>query len=196
MHINNTSYHSLRDAPAPASPKLAIFRLQDVCVKVQRGMRGHLRTAGLEISPQIEAIFRWLRRRSIRVGLISNYDREETKTLLDRLGWRIGDAGLIDLVVLDGPKQPNAIRRAIEVAGIQNPANVVTLLDTPKLLSAAAKCEVAFNFGVTSGKYGYSTLEGQPYLALLDTPIQILNQLLQYVTNINEGGVGSDRRLA
>lgn len=164
--------------------ELAIFHLQDVCVRVQKGLRNRLRTAALEKAPQIEATFRWLRRRGIRIHLLSDFNTEQTAILLERLGWTVGPEDLIECVITNQKKCANPIQRAIELAQICDPSKTVVVVDTPELLAFAACARVQYNLGVTSGGCNYQTLQTTHYRALLDNTIQLVNYLLDHLPSL------------
>jgi len=159
--------------------QLGIFRLQDVCVRIQDGMEGFIQTAALEKVPQIEATFRWLRKRDISIALISDGDRSTTETLLQRLGWRVGEEELLQLVLTNQQKRANPVADVIELAGFPNGRTVFSIFDLPHLLQAAHTSQVHLNLGVTNGRCSYAELAAVPNHTLLDGPIQLPNYLLE-----------------
>ncbi|MCX8209407.1 MAG: hypothetical protein ACJATN_002047 [Neolewinella sp.] len=165
--------------------QLGIFRLEDVCVRVQDGMTGFLRTAALEKNPEIEATFRWLRKRKIRIALISDSNREDTEILLDRLDWRVGEDELIQLVLTDQEEEKNPVRKILDLANLPDGHLAFSLLDTPRLLQAAHFSEVHFNLGVMNGRCNYAELNGTPHHALLDGAVQLPDFLLKNLPAVN-----------
>ncbi|MTB49939.1 HAD family hydrolase [Lewinella sp. W8] len=165
--------------------QLAIFRLEDVCVRVQEGMESFMRTAALEKAAEIEATFRWLRRRGVKVCLLSDYDRETTGVLLNRLNWQVEEDRLVQLVITDYENQTNPIQRAMDLAGITSPRCVVLVADTPSLLRLGRTTGVFFNLGVTSGSRSYQALSGEPHRDLLDHPVQLPNYLLANLPDLD-----------
>jgi phosphoglycolate phosphatase-like HAD superfamily hydrolase len=159
--------------------ELAVFRFEDVCVRVQDGMDGYLRTAALEKVPGIEATFRWLRRRKVKIALLTDYNREEVTVLLDRLGWLVGEENLIQLIVLEQAEQDNPIRQVLDYARINSPLQAIVVADTPRLLRCATGAGSQLVFGVTNGRSSYHELVAAPYGALLDSSIQLPDYLLR-----------------
>ena len=104
-----------------------------VCVS-RKGMESFMRTAALEKAAEIEATFRWLRRRGVKVCLLSDYDRPNTSILLDRLNWQVEEDRLVQLVITEQQQQLNPIQRAMDLAGIASSRCVVLVADTPRLL--------------------------------------------------------------
>jgi len=161
--------------------QLAIFRLEDVCVRVQDGMEGFLRTAALEKTAQIEATFRWLRKRGVRVALISDAARPDAEILLERLNWRVGEEEPVQFVLTGQAAKHNPIRRVLDLAGLPNGRAVLSVFDTPRLLWLAHGAGLRFNLGVTNGRTSYAELATVPRYALLDEPVQLPNFLLEHL---------------
>ncbi len=161
-----------------SSINLAVFHLQDVCVRVQKGLRKHLRTAGLEKAPRIDATFRWLHKRGIRIVLLSDYNYDETTLLLSRLGWAVGHEDLIHFAIVRQKQLPNPISRALELAAA-DAHRTITVTDTPQLLRAASNTGIHHNVGVTSGQCSFQNLRTSPHHALLDSPLQLVDYLLR-----------------
>lgn len=168
------SYHHLT-----SYLQLGIFRLEDVCVRIQEGMGGYLKTAALQKTSEIEATLRWLRKREVKIALISDAGREDTQILLDRLGWRVGEDELLQLVLTDQASKTNPVACVLELAGQDNGFSTFSVLDTPRLLRSAQASGVHFNIGVTNGCCGYPELAAAPHHALLDGPVQLPNFLLE-----------------
>ncbi|MEL7161391.1 MAG: hypothetical protein AAFN92_11605 [Bacteroidota bacterium] len=166
--------------------KLAIFRLEDVCVRVQDGMEGFLRTAALAKSPEIEATFRWFRKRGVSVCLLSGYDRAATEILLNRLDWEVGEDGYVQMVILREGELANPIHTAVTHAGLVDPRQSVVLVDTPRLLRCAQAERSKFVLGLTNGSNAYQQLACEPHHALLDSLLQLPNFLLRQLPEAEE----------
>ncbi len=159
--------------------QLGIFRLEDVCVRVQDGMEGFFRTAALEKTSEIEATFRWLLKRNIRIALICDANRGNTNILLERLGWSVGEGELIQVALTNQKTKLNPVQEVLDLVGLPNGDLAFSVFDTPRLLSSAQLSRVQFNLGITSGRCNYAELSGTPHHALLDVPVQIPNFLLE-----------------
>ena len=110
------------------------------------------------------ALFDALRSAGIRVALNTGFDREITALLLEGLGW-LNDA--VDFVVCgddvaNGRPAPDLILRAMELAGIDDPAKVLNVGDTILDLRAAASARVGWNVGVLSGAHDLRRLSAEP----------------------------------
>lgn len=173
--------------------QLGIFRLEDVCVRVQEGMEGFIRTAALEKASDIEATFRWLRKRNIRIALISDADLENTRILLERLNWGVGEKELVQLVLTGQEARPNPVREILDLANLSDGHLAFSVLDTPRLLQSAHFSKVYFNLGVTNGRCNYAELSGTPHHTLLDGTVQLPNFLLENLPVVNKGIIKPER---
>ncbi len=165
---------------------LSVFRLQDVCVRIQEDMEDYLATAALEKIPGIEATFRWLRKRRVQVALLSDFNRSDTEILLRRLGWGVGEEELVQLVLTSQGEKDNPVARILELAGQRDGSLTVTVMDTPRLLFKASACKVRLNIGMTHGQSSYPELAATPCTGLLDGPIQLPNFLLERLPELNQ----------
>lgn len=165
---------------------LAIFRLEDVCVHIQDGMERFLRTAALQKSAQIEATFRWLSKRRIKIALISDHNQSDTEVLLERLGWPVGEEETIKVVLTDQLSNIDPVRTILDLMRLPDGSSVFSVLDTPRLLSIADANRLKLNLGVTNGRCSYGELSDAPHHALLDEPIQLTNFLLRHLYPVPE----------
>jgi hypothetical protein len=170
-------------SPRMSRLKMAVFRLQGVCVYVQEDLSSYIRTASLDRSSGIEATFRWLNKKGVEVTLISDFDPATTTVLLQRLNWSVGKGELVQRIVYDLFDTVNPFVRTMEQAGITQGDSLLTLVDTPRLLKMARDCEIYFNLGTTSGSNSYQVLKNAPHLALLDQPLQLADFLLTHQHN-------------
>lgn len=164
--------------------ELAILPLEHVCVEIQEEMEGFLRTAALEKKSGIEATLRWLRRRQVKIALLSHYSREELQLILRRLHWEVGTDHLIDLVVLQADAQ-NPVQRAMEAFGIQHRSQALLIADTPELLRQGKAAGVQLVFGVTNGESSYQELAREPGAILLDNTVQLPDYLVNRLPENN-----------
>ena len=172
--------------------ELAIFRFEDVCIEVQAGMDGFLRTAALEVKPGVEAVFRWLRRRGVGICLLTDYCREDFTLLLDRLGWSLGQEGTVHLAVAGQSDKPNPVRTAIDAAGLISGAAALVVSDTVRLLECARASGCRIVFGVMNGSSSYPELAASPFGVLLDNALQLPDHLLRMLPD-DSGLSGSGR---
>lgn len=174
--------------PTDTSPylKLAVFHLNDLCVAVQEEMDDYLTTASLEKMPGVEATFQWLRRREVRLCLLSDYQRQDTLRLLDRLGWTVDEQGTVQEVITQQNTHANPVRIAQELAGLDSERQSVLLADTPRLLACGKAAGVHLNIGVCNGRSAYYELAAAPHHTLLDTLLQLPNFLLEHLAVARE----------
>ena len=168
--------------------QLAVFRLNDMCVGVQRGMDAYLATAALEKMPGVEATFSWLRRRGVRICLLSDYDRSTTVLLLARLGWTVDEHGTVQEVITEQQHKDNPVRLAQEHAGLSNTRLSFSAADTPRLLYLASEARVHFNLAICNGLSTYNELAIAPHHAMLDSMVQLPNFVLEHLPHPDFAG--------
>ncbi len=168
--------------------QLAVFHLNDLCVSVQKGMQNYLSTAALEKMPGVEATFSWLRRRGVRICLLSDYNRSRTLLLLERLGWSVDEDGTVQEIITHQHRKDNPVRLAQENAGLSTPGLCFAAVDTPELLRHACAARVHFNLAICNGRCAYHELAVAPHHAMLDTLLQLPNFLLEHLPGVGETG--------
>ena len=161
--------------------QLAVFHLNDMCVAVQEGMERFLPTASLECLPGVEATFTWLRKRGVRICLLSDYNREQTLLLLDRLKWTVNEDGTVQQIITQQQKQDNPIQQAQVLAGLTNSRFSLAAVDTPQLLQQSNAARVHFNLAICNGRSSYHQLATAPHHAMLDNLRQLPNFILQHL---------------
>lgn len=152
-----------------------------MCVSVQEGMDRFIATAALQKMPGVEATFSWLRKRGVRICLLSDRSRKGTKLLLDRLGWTIGQTGTVQEVITRQARHDNPILTAIENAGLKDANLSFTAFDTPRLLALSNRARVHFNLAVCNGRSSYNKLATAPHHAMLDSLLQLPDFVLQHL---------------
>jgi phosphoglycolate phosphatase-like HAD superfamily hydrolase len=171
--------------------RLAIFRLNDMCVSVQEGMERFLATASVEPLPGVEASFRWLRKRGVRICLLSDYDREQTLILLRRLQWTVDEEGTVQEVITHwDEREDNPVRLAQENAGLAlRPHLSFSAFDLPDLLRLASAARVHFNLAVCNGRASYAQLSACPHHSLLDNLRQLPEFIIQHLPEPEVGRI-------
>lgn len=167
--------------------QLAILRMNDMCVGVQDGMENYLSTASLQKAPGVEATFNWLRRRGVRICLLSDYGHRDTQLLLQRCGWSVDESGTVQYVITDRGSHDNPVEKAVEVAGLTDPNLSFTVFDSPELLYQSNGARVHFNLAVCNGKSSYATLATTPHHAMLDSLVQLPNFILSHLPEPDRG---------
>ena len=122
-----------------------------------------------------EDVFRWLRRRGVKVALNTGFDRDITALIVNALGW---DTSLVDAVVsgddvVTGRPAPDLIFRAMEATATTSLQSVAVVGDTTLDLEAGTNAGVRWVIGVTSGAHDRTRLEGAPHTHLLESVAQL-----------------------
>ena len=135
--------------------------------------------------PGTEQTFRALKQAGIKVALNTGFDREVTQTILDRLGW--SSSPLIDATVSSdevprGRPHPDMIQELMRRFGIDDPAKVAKVGDTPADLQEGKNAGCGLIVGVTEGTHTRAQLEPHPHTLLIDS-VRDLPVILHLVGN-------------
>lgn len=114
---------------------------------------------------------RWLRAHGVAVILTTGFDRGLTEGIVRHLGWgsEVVDAVVSADDVRRGRPEPDLVLRAMDIANVADPSQVVVVGDTCADLEAASRAGVAHVVGVLSGAHTREQLSGQPHSALLES---------------------------
>lgn len=177
----------------------AVFRLLDTCVVLQDEMEGFYKTASLEKVNGIENVFRWLRKRGVKICLYSDLNVADTQLILNRLNWSISwhaaPNSLINLVMAKDESVANPIQHILNVSGAVAPSQVVTFGDTTDFLQWSSQANTLLNVAVTYGSANYRNLVAAPHHGCLDSILEAPNFLLgQFLTLEEDPGQEVDKR--
>ena len=131
----------------------------------------HYETQAVEPSAGCLDCFDWLREQGIAVALTTGFYRRVTDIILGRLGWDAGldadyrgsddtriQASVASDQVAAGRPAADMIHRAMELTGVDDPARVVKVGDTPSDLQAGRAAECGLVLGVTNGTHSADQL--------------------------------------
>jgi len=117
-----------------------------------------------------EQTFRALQQAGIKVALNTGFNRAITQTILDRLGWSgspLIDATICSDEVPRGRPYPDMIQELMRRLGIDGPAKVAKVGDTPADLHEGKNAGCGLNVGVTEGTHTREQLEPHPHTQLI-----------------------------
>ncbi|PQZ96588.1 HAD family hydrolase [Arthrobacter sp. MYb224] len=122
--------------------------------------------------PGVVEAFEILAKQGVKIALTTGFSRDVATDLLNGLGWRVGEGGLLDAVVTAdevaaGRPAPYMIHRVMEQTGVLDVAKVIAVGDTVNDLQAATNAG-AIAVGVLTGKLGRADLELHPHDAILE----------------------------
>jgi len=119
--------------------------------------------------PGASSVFDRLRASGIRVALDTGFSRAITDVILGRLGWegRI-DASIASDEVERGRPHPDMIRALMNRFGVEDPARVAKVGDTPADLEEGHNAGCGLVIGVTNGTHTADELRGFPHTHLID----------------------------
>jgi phosphonatase-like hydrolase len=138
---------------------------------LQRMLSHYRNHPGIGPMPHTEETFARLKKAGVRLALDTGFSRPIVDAILERLGWSKG--GILDATVASdevprGRPHPDLIFKAMEQTGIENPAQVTKVGDTPSdlLEGTAARCGLVV--GVTNGTHTREQLAVHPHTHLLE----------------------------
>ncbi len=137
---------------------------------VARSIRFYQTDARVREVSGSEQTFRALKQAGIKVALDTGFDRAITQTILDRLGW--SGSPLIDATVCSdevprGRPHPDMIQELMRRLGIDDPAKVAKVGDTPADLQEGKNAGCGLIVGVTEGTHTREQLEHHPHTQLI-----------------------------
>ncbi len=128
--------------------------------------------------------FAQLRRRGVKVALITDLPHETAEELLGELGWTVGDdsgrrVGAVDaLVCADevaaGRPAPYLVHRAMERTGIRDVRQVLVAGDTLAALETGRASGARFVIGVLTGAARREELAAGPHDAILANVTELI----------------------
>ncbi len=128
-------------------------------------------------------VFRALREKGIKVGIDSGFSRDIMDTIIERLGW--DKAGLIDVSVASdevtkGRPAPFMIEVMMTKLGIDEPAAIAKVGDTPADLGEGFSAKCGLNIGILSGACTREELEPHPHTHLVNSITDITDIILNH----------------
>lgn len=153
-------------------------------------LENHYRTNSVEPTDGCIEIFELLHSNNIKIALTTGFYREVTNIILSRLEWdknldenyRGKSNSIIDLSissdeVANGRPEPDMIKKAMQITGINNPAQVINIGDTPSDLLSGKKAGCIYSLGVCNGTHTREQLENIPNDGLLNNIGELVNYL-------------------
>jgi phosphonatase-like hydrolase len=120
--------------------------------------------ANLEVVPQdgAEEVFRYLRSKSIQVVLNTGYNQETAEKLINKLQWKQGEH--YDLLVTAsqvsaGRPQPDMIRLAQTILGIQDTQEIIKIGDSIVDIEEGINAGCKYSIGITTGAQTFEQLQ-------------------------------------
>jgi len=112
--------------------------------------------------PQVELVFKELKKRSIKVVLNTGYNRKTAESLILKLGWE--ESNHYDLLVTasDVTKNrphPDMILQAMLSLNISDPQNVIKIGDSTVDIQEGQNANCLFSIGITTGAHTRTQLK-------------------------------------
>lgn len=115
------------------------------------------------------------------VAVNTGFDRATTDPLLSRMGWR--NHNLVDWSVTSdevprGRPYADMIRKLMRMAGVDDPAHVAKVGDTPSDMQEGTAAGCGWVIGITSGSFKADRLKKEQHTHLIDRIPQVLDIFL------------------
>lgn len=153
-------------------------------------LENHYRTSPVEPTDGCIEMFELLHSNNIKIALTTGFYREVTNIILSRLDWDknldenyLGKSNsIIDLSissdeVANGRPEPDMIKKAMSITGINDPEQVINIGDTPSDLLSGAKAGCIYSLGVCNGTHSREQLQSIPNDGLLNDIGELTNYL-------------------
>lgn len=138
--------------------------------------------ADLEVREQPGAteVFAALRSRGIKVVLNTGYDRATAESLVNKIGWTIGnqiDALVTASDVDNGRPAPDMIHQAMQLCGVASPQSVAKIGDSRIDIEEGQNAHCGMTFGITTGAQEETWLLQSNPTAILHSLSELLDAL-------------------
>ena len=133
----------------------------------------------------VSQLFARLKSAGVLIGLNTGFNREITRSILDRLSWlRDGkiNASITSDEVAQGRPEPDMIVRLMKDLGVEQASCVAKVGDAPADLQEGTNAGCSLVIGVTWGTHTRAQLERHPHTHIVDT-VEELSSLLLFQYN-------------
>ncbi len=130
--------------------------------------------------PAATEVFAALRSRGIKVVLNTGYDRATAESLVNKIGWTIGnqiDALVTASDVVNGRPAPDMIHQAMQLAGVESPQSVAKIGDSQIDIQEGQNAGCGMTFGITTGAQEEALLLESKPTAVLHSLTELLDVL-------------------
>lgn len=129
--------------------------------------------------------FSELKKRGVKIGIETGFDRETAQVIIDRFGWEKDnwiDASCTSDEVENGRPAPDMIERLMELTGVESNDEIVKVGDTPADIQQGKNAGCHLVIAVNSGAFTLNQLKAeQP-----DAFVNDLNGLVGLIENLKE----------
>ncbi len=132
--------------------------------------------------PGATELFAALHQQGVKVVLNTGYDRATAENLVQKIGWETGKDidGLVTASdVENGRPAPDMIRKAMQLTGVESPAEVAKIGDSQIDIEEGKNAGCGSTFGITTGAQTQQQLEAAQPTAVLHNLQQLLTAIAQ-----------------
>lgn len=184
-------FETLWTKASPESAKNTIKKLANQSFLAFREiLENHYRTSPVEPTDGCIEMFDFLHSNHIKIALTTGFYREVTNIILSRLEWdknldenylgknnSIIDLSISSDEVAHGRPEPDMIKKAMSITGINDPEQVINIGDTPSDLLSGKKAGCIYSLGVCNGTHTREQLQSIPNDGLLNNIGELANYL-------------------
>lgn len=130
--------------------------------------------------PGVRETFIALRKADIKIAIDTGFDRKIAQTIIDRLGWekdRLIDFSVTSDEVENGRPFPDMIYKAMEMAGIEDAAQVAKAGDTASDIQQGRSAGCSLVVGITTGAFSEKELAAENPTHLIESLPELLSIL-------------------
>lgn len=157
--------------------RASLPRSEEIAERTFAALRSELEDAyhkGVHPIPGAESTFEWCRGHGIRLATTTGFYSEISELILAQTGWRDFFAATVSSTdVKRGRPAPFMIFRAMEIAGIEDVRQVLSIGDTPLDLQAGTNGGLRGVVGVLTGSHTEDRLKREPHTHLLPSVAEL-----------------------
>ena len=125
-----------------------------------------------------ESVLKTIRDRGMKLATTTGFYREVRDTILRSAGWdKCFDANVCSDDVAHGRPAPDMIFRVMELTGVTDPKQVITIGDTPLDLQSGSRAGCGVVVGVLTGMHTVERLQREPHTHILPSVAEVTSLL-------------------
>lgn len=131
---------------------------------------------GVTVYPGVLALLRYLRQNGVAVAVNTGFPRSILNSVLERLGWQVGrtlDAAIASNEVPRGRPHADMIQVLMKRLGIDEPALVAKVGDTPSDIQEGNAARCGWVIGVTHGTHNRQQLMAHKPSHIVDNVVEL-----------------------
>lgn len=164
------------------SGKLDTIEPEQLSIEFEDAIDEQVESGSAPALPGFIELFNDLKDAGVKVAFTTGFSRKTAETVLKGAGIDYETLVASDEVE-NGRPAPDVVHEAMRRAGVEDPARVAVIGDTPSDLGSGMNAEAALAIGVGHGTHALSDLEGHPHTHLA-ADMNTLRNILEPHTGI------------